>query len=70
LTIPGASAKASCTVLGQYNEWALQRSMREIYHLLMQPLFSDDSLWEFFALFIVFVLVPLLVFSLDREQKH
>jgi hypothetical protein len=47
-----------------------ERAMKEIYHLLMQPLFSDDSLREFFALFIVFVLVPLLVFSLDREQKH
>jgi hypothetical protein len=43
--------------------------MREIYHLLMQPLFGDNSLWEFFVLLIVFVLVPLLVFSLDREQK-
>ena len=43
--------------------------MREIYKLIMQPLFGDDAPWEFVTLFVVFVLVPLLVFSLDREQK-
>lgn len=46
--------------------------LRAIYRFMMQPLFraEEDWLWVIFALFVVFVLLPYLIFRQGAGEKR